>query len=92
MRLKATVTDPDPGDSLRLQVEVQLVGTAFTDAPTATGLAVASGSVAQVPVAPLADGSYHWQARVIDADGNTSAWVSFGGNPETAIDFIVDVP
>jgi hypothetical protein len=92
VRFKATVTDPDPGDMLWLQVEVQLVGTAFTGTETATGLAVASGSVAQVPVAPLADGSYHWQARVIDGDGNTSAWVSFGGNPETAIDFIVDVP
>jgi hypothetical protein len=87
VRMKATVTDPDPGDMLQLQVEVQPFGTAFTGNPTTTGLAVPSGSEAQVPVAPLADDSYHWQARVIDADGNTSAWVEFGAS---GIDFIVD--
>ncbi len=92
VRFKATVTDPDPGDSLRLQVEVQLVGTPFTGTPTVTGLAAANGSVAQAPVAPLADGSYHWQARVIDGDGNTSAWVSFGSNSESAVDFRVEIP
>jgi hypothetical protein len=92
VRLKATVTDPDPGDMLQLQVEVQLVGVAFTGTPTATGLAVADGNVAQVPVAPLANGLYHWQARVIDAAGYTSAWVSFGGNPESATDFVGERP
>jgi hypothetical protein len=35
----------------------------------------------------LGNDSYHWQARVIDADGNTSAWVEFGAS---GIDFIVD--
>jgi hypothetical protein len=33
---------------------------------------------------------YHWQARVRDAGGLYSSWVSFGGNSETETDFSVD--
>src|SRR5207245_11554225 len=35
--LRGVVTDPDAADSLRLQVELEPVGTAFTGPPTATG-------------------------------------------------------
>jgi uncharacterized protein YjdB len=101
-RFKATVTDPDPGDLLRLQVEVQPIGTSFvctnvsppTCAAATTGLGVPSGIVAQVPVVGLTDGPYHWQVRVIDSLDNTSAWVSFPQppNPESEADFVVDQP
>lgn len=91
---KATVTDPDPGDQLRLEVEVQPVGTAFTDAPTAAGgTAVSSGQVASVSVGPLSDNTdYHWQARIIDQGGRINGWVQFGSNNENESDFRVDVP
>ncbi len=39
----------------------------------------------------LAQGQYHWQARVKDTAGAYSAWVSFGsGNAETARDLGID--
>ena len=86
---QATVTDLDAGDMLKIQVEVQPVGTTFTNTPTATSTtAVASGSVASVAVGGLVDNTgYHWQVRTCDQTNRCSAWVSFGGNPETAADF-----
>ncbi|MGH7613672.1 MAG: BACON domain-containing protein, partial [Gemmatimonadales bacterium] len=91
--LSATVNDADPGDQIRLQVEVQPVGTPFTDSPTDSGLAVPPGP-AQVFVGPLGNNtSYHWQVRASDLSGSTSAWVRFGGNPEpNGVDFTIQVP
>lgn len=92
--LKGTVSDPDPAEVLRLQVEVRPLGTGFSDAPTATSsVGVASGQLATVTLASQADNtSYHWQARTIDQDNQTSGWVSFGGNAESAIDYRIEVP
>src|SRR5207302_5628133 len=60
---KATVTDPNPGDELRLEVEVKPVGTAFNGVVTGTGPTVASGAVATAAVAGLSDNTaYHWRA------------------------------
>ena len=36
------------------------------------------------------DSDYHWQAQVKDGGGDTSNWVSFGGNAESATDFSND--
>jgi hypothetical protein len=86
----ATVTDPDPGAMIRLAVEVQPVGTAFTGTPTAVGTAVASAGTASVTVPGLHDDAgYHWQYWAIDQSGRVSAVTSFGGNAETAADFTV---
>ncbi len=46
--LRATVSDPDPGDLLTLEVEAQPVGIAFGGAPTATSPVVGSGTSAVV--------------------------------------------
>ncbi|HEX9485986.1 MAG TPA: hypothetical protein VF976_02885, partial [Gemmatimonadales bacterium] len=90
--LHAGVTDPNPGDQLRLEVEVKPVGTAFTNAASGSGPAVANGAVASAAVAGLSDNTpYHWQARTVDQTGLASPWVSFGGNSETATDFRVMV-
>lgn len=72
------------------QVEVVPVGTDFTGAPTVEGASteIKSQTTISVPV-ELADGSYHWQARVMSDEG-AGEWVSFGENPETEADFIVD--
>jgi hypothetical protein len=89
---KATVTDADPGDALRLELQVEKVGTGFN--PTATVSAtVASGQTATVTFgAPFEDNSgYHWRVRTCDQTSRCSGWVSFGGgNPETAADFFAN--
>src|SRR5437588_2389007 len=87
---KATVTDPNPGDELRLEVEVKPVGTAFTGVVTGTGPTVASGAVATAAVAGLGDNTaYHWRARAVDQTSRASAWLAFGNNAESATDFRV---
>src|SRR4029077_2665947 len=59
--LRGLVSDPDAGDSLRLQVELQPVGTTFTGTPTATGSRAANGQTAFVAATGLANNAaYHW--------------------------------
>ena len=81
------MSDPDPGDVLRLEAEVRPVGTAFRNTPThaATGLASGDGGSLTVVVVPLL--GYHWQARTCDA-ARCSPWSAFGGNPEHQADFV----
>ncbi len=89
----AAMTDPD-GNSVALQVEVKPVGSGFSGVVSGTGSFVASGGTGTVTINGLLTGtSYHWQARTLDANGATSAWVSFGGNgdiPVAGTDFAVD--
>lgn len=88
--LKATLTDPS-ADTVKLQVEVRPVGTAFTNVATGESSLIASGNVASVTVNGLsAPNGYHWQARAVNSAGAASAWVAFGnGNPESSPDFSV---
>lgn len=87
--LAGVVSDADPGDTLRLVVEVRPVGIDFL-APTDSSAPAVNGGALQVAVGPLPGStSYHWQARAVDQTGNVSAWVSYGGNAETATDFAV---
>ncbi|HXJ32174.1 MAG TPA: hypothetical protein VNG35_16170, partial [Gemmatimonadales bacterium] len=89
--LSGVVSDADPGDSLRLVVEVRPVGTAFF-APTDSSPAVLNGGALQVRVGSLPGAtSYHWQARAVDQTGSPGPWVSYGGNAETATDFGIAV-
>jgi hypothetical protein len=89
--LRATVNDADVGQTVKLQIEVQPLGTAFTNRSTAEGPLVTSGSTAFVTVGPLANGSYHWQTRAVDQSGVASPWVPFGGNAESVADFTVNL-
>jgi hypothetical protein len=89
---KATVTDGDPGDALRIELQVEKVGTTF-NATAAVSAPVANGQTATVTFgAPFEDNSgYHWRVRTCDQTNRCSAWVSFGGgNPETAADFFAN--
>ncbi|HEU5261149.1 MAG TPA: hypothetical protein VFU41_06970, partial [Gemmatimonadales bacterium] len=89
---KATVTDSNPGDALRLDVEVQPVGTAFSGVASSSSSPVPIGGVATTAVAGLSDNTpYHWRARAVDQTGRAGLWVPFGGNEESATDFLVEV-
>src|SRR2546425_11276065 len=48
---KATVTDPNAGDQLRLDVEVEPLGTAFSGVPSGSGASGADGAPAPAPAA-----------------------------------------
>ncbi|HXG61169.1 MAG TPA: hypothetical protein VNO22_07345, partial [Planctomycetota bacterium] len=86
---RAVPSDSDPLQTLRIQIEIQPVGQPFTGIPTASSSPVPSGSPAEILVAGLADGDYHWQARAVDTAGAASPWASFGANADTEPDFSV---
>jgi len=86
------VTDPDAGDQLRLELQVEKVNTGFS-ATAAVSAPVASGQTATVTFgAPFEDNTgYHWRVRTCDQTNRCSGWVSFGGgNPETTADFFAN--
>jgi hypothetical protein len=89
--LKGNVSDPNAADTVKLEVEVKAVGTAFANSATASSALLTNGSTASVSVPGLSDGvGYHWQARTVDNNGAASNWAPFAGNPETSADFTVD--
>jgi hypothetical protein len=94
VEFSADATDTNSPDDLQLCVEVQQIGTPFTNIDTSCGGAVTyNGSAVSVSVSlsGLSNGaSHHWQARVKDGSGGVSSWVSFGANPEADADFIID--
>jgi hypothetical protein len=93
IKLTASATDPDTTDTLQLCVENKPIATAFTGTGEVcgTGLPYAGTTVTpEVTLTGLSDGEYHWQARIKDAAGAYSGWVSYGGNAETVRDYGAD--
>lgn len=94
VRFEADLTDTDNPDDLSLCVEVQEIGTGFTNTETSCGTPVTySGSAvsASITLTGLTNtADYHWQARTKDGFGAYSSWVSFGANAESATDFAID--
>ena len=87
MIFRGTVTDPSQGEPVRLEVEYQPVGTPFTGVANVSSTLASPGATVQVTSTALSDNvSYHWQGREVSQTGRTSAWVSFGANPESAAD------
>ncbi|MBI4948014.1 hypothetical protein HY844_00425 [Candidatus Berkelbacteria bacterium] len=91
---KATVSDTDNPDTLYLCYEVDLIANAFSNTEDGCGSSVSYAGTpltASATVSGLANNSeYHWQVRVKDAANEYSAWVSYGGNAESARDFGTD--
>jgi len=85
---KATVNDPNPHDSVRLEVEVE----GLASGPlTHTSPLVPRGTPVALPVTNLHDDEgYHWRARTCDKTSRCSTWFNFGGNVDPAADFIVN--
>ncbi len=86
--VEATVSDPDAGQEVRLEVEIKPVDTPFADVATHSAGPAASGTLIQVPVTGLQNGGNHWQCRAVDSFGLPGPWTSFGGNAETAADVV----
>jgi hypothetical protein len=91
--LEANVT-ADSGLTIRLEVEVQPVGTSFSNTVTVPNCSPSDciGTLAQgthvVTIGGLAYGTgYHWQVRGVDNAGAFSAWSSFATNGESSADF-----
>jgi hypothetical protein len=90
--VKAIVTDAEAMGQAKLQLELQPVsdnGGSFSGTVTRESPFVPSGGVAQILVSGLRGTGYLWRVRAANAAGDTSAWVEFGDNPETAVDFTV---
>jgi len=91
--LKGTVSDPNDADLVRLELEVEPLGSPITDVSTHNSQYVAAsrGNVGVSIIAgPFDDASYHWQARSCDKTNRCSAWLKYGGNAETDPDFVVN--
>ena len=99
--LRAVFSDPDPGDTFKLQFEVRPVGQPFTSPANPaidntaffeTGISASNTQTELAKtVTGLTNGSaYHWQVRGVDSSGSASAWVPFGFNGEADADFRVD--
>ncbi|HXM38579.1 MAG TPA: pre-peptidase C-terminal domain-containing protein [Gemmatimonadales bacterium] len=89
---KGAISDPNPTDSVRLEIELEPLGSPFTDARTQQSpfVSAAAGSVVVAANAVgLNNTGYHWQARACDRTGRCSTWIAFGGNTETTADFTV---
>ena len=72
IRLSAQATDPDIGDTLQLCIETKLLGTAFNGTGEVCGTGVTYSGTAVTVTADAtsqANGQYHWQARIKDAEG-----------------------
>lgn len=90
--IRAVVRDTSQAGTLRMEVELRPVGTAFLDQATDASDPTPSGARAYVRVSGLADNTaYHWQARATDAAGPVGPWRTYGGNAETATDVRFDV-
>lgn len=89
--LKATVNSLSATDQLKLCVEAQPVGTAFTNTEAnikCGATAVTTGNTASVTVDGLSAGTtYHWQASTLGSESGLSNSTSYGGNAESATDF-----
>jgi hypothetical protein len=83
---RATVSDPDPGDVITLEVESKTTDQAFNGTSELyRGTGVASGSTAASAASytvALLGASYHWRARACDQTNRCSAWVPFGNNSD----------
>jgi hypothetical protein len=82
----------DAPEGLQLQIEIQPLGTDFTDTPTEESIAVADETnPLTLKVTDYEPGSYHWQARLSDGTNN-GPWVAFNTAEDAGktADFTID--
>lgn len=74
--------------TLELQVEVEPAGTNFLNVPDVTSSPFVAPGTTATTTFVWVDGSYHWQARAVDANNNASPWQEFGPSA-TSTDFVL---
>lgn len=77
--------------TVQLQIEEKPVGVGFSNVANVTSTFVSSWNEATATLSGLANGAYHWQARVVDSNSNASAWQLFGSSGASS-DFTIAVP
>ena len=88
---RGIVNDPNPRDSVRLELELLPTSSPASGTPTHQSAYVAAGQTAWIVAAGLSENAaYYWRARSCDRTLRCSAWVSFGGNADAATDFLVN--
>lgn len=93
IKFTATATDTDNPDTLQLCIEIDQLGTSFsnTEDSCGTGVSYTGSGVTITHTITVTDAQeYHWQARVKDLGGLYSSWVSYDVNAESARDVGVD--
>jgi uncharacterized repeat protein (TIGR01451 family) len=91
--MKMDISDPDPGDILKPEIEVLLSGESFTGSPSFEGSnydysgVTLNASVTATGMEHAQD--YVWQARVKDLENYYSDWVTIGITP--LADYRVDL-
>jgi len=87
--LSAPVFSSNATDKLLIEAEVKPLGTAFSGTPNYTGnsvnwtcsnTSVGCSQIANIYISNLSTGNYHWQVRIKNSYGKTSAWQLFGDN------------
>jgi hypothetical protein len=89
---RATISDQNDADTVHLELELEPLGSPFTNVRTHQSalFAARNGNVtAPITAAVAMNTGYHWQARTCDRTGRCSAWFTFGQNEETTADFSV---
>lgn len=88
--IRGKVDDPNVNGTVRLEVELRDLATAFTGTATQMSDFVNGGTTTSIRASGLAAGmEFHWQARACDQTNRCSAWVQFGNNAESDADFRV---
>ncbi len=94
IKFTATATDTDNPDTLQLCVEKDILGVSFSNTEDSCGTGVSYSGVGVTvthTISGQTDASeYHWQARIKDAAGTYSSWVSYDVNAESARDYGLD--
>ena len=90
IKITATVTDSDGGDTVKICAEVDPLDTAFSspsgDGDGCSTAGVSSGGTATVTIGGLSNGEdYHWQIKAKDAAGEYSSWVTYGTGVFSAV-------
>jgi uncharacterized protein YmfQ (DUF2313 family) len=80
--IEADISDPDGGDTVKLQVDIDSDGASDCEST----LGANPGTNVQVSCSVTDGVSYNWQVRTGDDKGAFSSWVAFAGSPDFTVD------
>jgi predicted CxxxxCH...CXXCH cytochrome family protein len=82
IKIEADISDPDGGDTVKLQVDTD--GDNASDCESV--FAATPQTNVQVSCSVTNGTSYDWQVRSVDNSSATSAWIAFAGTPDFTVD------